>query len=80
MKKMLVIMCAMFVLTMFATVSAHGNPDNLSTSDHRIVAVDGPDGPHDPPQPPHKHKKHKPKPQPQPGPGPQPRPGPNGPN
>lgn len=53
---------------LFATVSAHGNQDNLSTSDHRIVAVDGPDGPHDPPQPP--HKKHKPQPQP----------GPNGPN
>jgi len=69
MKKMLVIMCAMFVLTMFATVSAHGNQDNLSTSDHRIVAVDGPQ-PQDPPQPPHKHKPQ-PKPEPpQPGPGP----------
>jgi len=73
MKKMLVIMCAMFVLTMFATVSAHGNQDNLSITDHRIVAVDGPDGPHDPPQPPHKHK-HKPQPKPEP---PQPEPSPH---
>ena len=80
MKKTLILMMAMFVLTMFATVSAHGSQDNFSDSNHRIVALDGPDGPHDPPQPPHKHKKHKPKPQPQPGPGPQPRPGPNGPN
>ncbi len=63
MKKMLVIMCAMFVLTMFATVSAHGNQDAFSNSDQRIVAMDGPD---DPRQPPHKHKSHKHKPQPQP--------------
>jgi len=75
MKKTLILIIALFVLTMFATVSAHGNQDNLSTSDHRIVAVNGPDGPQpqDPPQPPHKHK-HKPQPKPEP---PQPGPGPN---
>ena len=62
MKKTLLLMIAMFVLTMFATVSAHGNQDNLSTSDHRIVAVDGPDGPDGPP-PRHRHRhRHPPEP------------------
>lgn len=72
MKKVLALMIALFVLTMFATVSAHGNQDNLLDSNHRIVAVYGPDGPHDPP-PPHKHKhrhKHPPEPPHDPPPGP----------
>jgi len=72
MKKVLALMIALFVLTMFATVSAHGNQDNLLDSNQRIVAVYGPDGPHDPP-PPHKHKhrhKHPPKPPHDPPPGP----------
>jgi len=71
MKKTLILMIALFILTMFATVSAHGNQDNLLDSNHRIVAVDGPDGPdgpHDPP-PPHK-RKHPPEPPHDPPPGP----------
>jgi len=86
MKKTLLLMIAMFVLTMFATVSAHGIQDNLSTSDHRIVAVDGPDGPDGPHDPPPRHRhRHPPEPPhgpppPPPGPHDPPPPGPHDPH
>jgi len=76
MKKTLLLMIAMFVLTMFATVSAYSIQDNLSNSSHRIVGVDGPQlpDPHDPqqPQPPQPQPSQPPQPQPPQPPQPQP--------
>ena len=85
MKKTLLLIIVMFVLTMFATVSAYSIQDNLSNSSHRIVGVDGPQlpDPHDPP-PRHRHR-HPPEPPhgpppPPPGPHDPPPPGPHDPH
>ena len=65
MKKMLVIMCAMFVLSLSSIVSAHSIQGNWSNANYQMYAGDD-----QPPQP-DQHKKHKPEPQPQPQPQPQ---------
>jgi len=53
MKKTLILMIALFVLTMFATVSAHDNQNKWEGQKWRITIGD--DSPHDPPppEPPH---------------------------
>ncbi|VBB06494.1 Hypothetical protein LUCI_1727 [Lucifera butyrica] len=67
MKKMLILILAMFVLSVASTVSAHDNQHQWINQNH-IIAVDEPSpNPDDPPQPkPHKDHKPIPKEPPQP--------------
>ncbi|AIF49784.1 hypothetical protein UFO1_0223 [Pelosinus sp. UFO1] len=76
MKKTLLLMIALFILSIFSAVSAHGNQDNLLSSNHRIVVVNDPQAldSHDPqqPYPPQPQPPQLPQPQPPESPQPQP--------
>ncbi|MBP2627501.1 MAG: hypothetical protein H6Q68_2212 [Firmicutes bacterium] len=70
MKKMLILMLAMFVLSLSSIVSAHSIQGNWPNTNYQIYAVDEQPpqlNPNDPPQSEkHKHEKHKKQLQPQP--------------
>jgi len=68
MKKMLILMVAMFVLSLSSMVSAHDNPQFL-TSNYQMLAVDDqpqpdPNDPHHKPQPKPHHTQQPQQPQP----------------
>jgi len=68
MKKMLVVILAMFVLSLSSIVSAQSIQGNWSDSNNQIVALDGPDGPDGPPPPHRRHPHHRQPPEPPDGP------------
>jgi hypothetical protein len=64
MKKMLVLMIAMFVLSLSSMVSAHDNQNYGVTPNYQMLAADDHQPQPDPNDPHHKKPHHEPQPQP----------------